>query len=277
MSYAVPLRAGMEPFPGYRLRQPLGKGGFAEVWEAEATDGKPVALKFLPCGEGPSTPREIRNIQTVRQLEHPHLVRIHQVWVHLGYIVVAMELAEGSLLDLLEAYQTEFGTPIVPEQVCLYLSQAAEALDFMNTRQHHLDGEVVAILHLDVKPSNMLLFGETIKLADFGLASKTTSNLKHHRKSGTLDYTAPEVFQGRVSEQTDQYALAVSYCQLRGAQMPFNDRIERFDSKYVRPEPDLSMLTEVERPIILRALSPVPQNRWPSCRELISQLARVVC
>jgi serine/threonine protein kinase len=274
---AVQLQAGMEPYPGYRLRQLLGRGGFAEVWEAEKPEGTRIALKFLKVGKDHlASAREIRAIQRVRQLDHPNLLHIENVWSHLGYLVIAMELAEGSLLDLLEASQAEFGTPIAPEQVCLLLAQAAQALDFLNARQHLLEGKRVAIQHCDVKPSNLLLFGETVKLADFGLSSQTSSQMQAHRRAGTLAYTAPEVFQGRLSDHTDQYALAVSYCQLRGGQLPFPDTPAQFDRSYVRPRPDLSMLTPPEQPILGRALAPVPQDRWPSCAELIAQLARVV-
>jgi serine/threonine protein kinase len=272
------LEPGTVPFPGYRLRQRLGRGGFADVWEAEAADGTATALKFMPCNDSGAAAKEIRSIQAVRQLQHPNLIRIDQVWCYQGYVVVAMELADGSLLDLLEAYQYEFGSPILPEQVCSLLAQVATALDFLNARQHRLGGQIVAIQHCDVKPSNMLLCGETVKLADFGLSSQTTSQLKVHRRAGTLDYTAPEVFQGRLSDRTDQYALAVSYCVLRGGRLPFRDSPATFTDcqGYSRPAPDLSMLSGREQPIIARALSTVPQYRWSSCGELIAQLARLV-
>lgn len=276
MSNAMPLRTGMEPYPGYKLGQLLGRGGFAEVWEAETTTGETVALKFLPCNDGLAASKEVRSIQGVRQLRHPNLIHIEQVWVHLGYIVVAMELAEGSLLDLLDAYNSEFNTCVAPEQVCLLLSQAAEGIDFMNSRQHTLDGRRVAFQHCDIKPSNILLFGDTVKLADFGLASPTSSAMKSHRRAGTLDFTAPEVFQGRLSDWTDQYALGVSYCQLRTGLMPFADTPPSFQRTYVRPVPDLSMLPEKERPIVARALAPVPQDRWPSCKEFMSRISQVV-
>jgi serine/threonine protein kinase len=187
-----------------------------------------------------------------------------------------MELADGSLLDLLDAYLTEFGNPIVGEQVCFYLSQAAEGIDFLNARQHLLEGRKVAFQHCDIKPSNLLLFGDTVKIADYGLASPTTSPLKFHRRAGTLDYTAPEVFQGRLSDWTDQYALAITYCLLRGNALPFKDTPKTFVKTYVRPPPDLSMLPEPERPVVHRALSPTPQDRWPSCREFLAQLSKTV-
>src|SRR5581483_8440691 len=110
----------------------------------------------------------------------------------------------------------------------------------------------------------------------FGLASPTSSTLKFHRRAGTLEYTAPEVFQGRLSDWTDQYALAVSYCQLRGGRFPFADTPVAFKPTYVRPAPDLTMLPPAERPILARALSPTPQDRWPSCKDFISLLAKLV-
>src|SRR5262249_37006428 len=143
------------------------------------------------------------------------------IWCSAGYIVIAMELAEGNLLDLLDVYYAEFDTPIIPEHLCQYLMQAASALDFLNTRQHQLNGRRVAVRHCDVKPSNLLVLGKQIKLADFSLSVQTTSPMWYHRKLGTLDYAAPEVFQGWLSDRTDQYALAVSYVQLRTGHLPF--------------------------------------------------------
>lgn len=276
MSTALPLNTGMEPYPGYRLRHILGRGGFAEVWEAETNSGTTVALKFLPCDDGLAASKEIRAIEAVRKIHHSNLIKIEQVWIHLGYIVIAMELADGSLLDLYDAYQTEFGTPIVPEQVCIHLSQAAEAIDFMNKRQHVLEGRKVAYQHCDIKPSNLLLFDDTVKVADFGLASPTSSPLRSHRRAGTLDYAAPEVFQGRLSDWTDQYALAVTYCQMRAGKLPFPDTPQGFNRAYTRPAPDLSFLPAAEKPLIQRALASVPQERWPTCMELMTRLAKVI-
>lgn len=276
MGNSAALKAGLEPYPGYHLSQVLGSGGYGQVWEAETQEHKKIALKFLPCTDSMVTAREIRMRQALRHLRHPHLIRIDQVWCFGGYIVLAMELADGSLLDLFDAYQTEFGTPIPADQVCLYLTQAADALDFLNARKHVIEGNRVAIQHCDVKPSNLLLFGENVKLADYGLSSLTTTSLQFHRRAGTLDYTAPEVFQGRLSDRTDQYALAVTYCQLRSGQLPFADTPRTFKKGYVRPDPDLSMLTPGEQPIVARALARAPQDRWPSCAEMMRELTKQV-
>jgi serine/threonine-protein kinase len=276
VGHAVPLHTGMEPFPGYHLRKPLGRGSFAEVWEAEAEDGQTVALKFLPCANGRATPEEIRSLQAVRQLSHPNLTRTFRVWCQVGYIVIAMELAEGSLADLLEVHEVQYGKPLSAEHVCYFLAQAADALDFLNTRQHHIDGRYVALQHCDIKPSNLLLFGDTIKLCDFGISTLMTSHTIDRRPSGTPDYSAPEIYRGRLSNRTDQYALAVSYCLLRGGRLPFNNTPRSFISTYVRPMPDLSMLPVKEQKIVLKALAPVPLDRWNSCGEFIDKLAQLI-
>jgi serine/threonine protein kinase len=270
------LDVGTEPYPGYRLVQPLGSGAFGRVWEAMTQRQEAVALKFLPCDAQRTAAREIRSLQAIRRLIHPNLIKIEQVWCYGGYIVVAMERADGSLTDLQAIYQEEVGTPIVPEHACLLLAQAAEALDFLNAPQHTIDGRRVAIQHCDIKPSNLLLFGDHLKVADFGLAAMMGCSQEKRSRAGTLDYCAPEMFQGRLSNQSDQYALAVTYCHVRGGRLPFGDTPRSFQTRYVRPAPDLEMVTAAERPVLARALSPVPQDRWPSCREFLTRLTQAV-
>jgi serine/threonine protein kinase len=276
MAASLTLKSGLEPYPGYRLRQYLGGGAFGEVWESDKSGARAVALKFLYLTNGAGAPREIRILQNIRGIQHDNLVRLDQIWTYGGFVVYEMELAEGSLLDLFEAYQEEFHTPVPPAKACVYLSQAAEALDFLNARRHRIEGKRVGIQHCDIKPSNMLLFGDNVKLADFGLMSLTTAPVQAHRRGGTVDYMAPEQFQGRISDWTDQYALAVSYCLIRGGDVPFPDSPQKIEPGYERPEPKLSMLPENERAIVARALNRVPHGRWPTCADFMKALTEQV-
>lgn len=272
MSSAVALRNGVEPYPGYHLVRFLGRGGWGEVWQAEQPDGTDVALKFLPCDSHLASAQEIRALQSIKQLHHPNLIHIDRIWGYSGHVVIAMELADGSLLDLMDVYRADYGACIFPQHLCTYLTQAAEAIDFLNARQHTINEQRVAVRHCDVKPSNLLVLGGTVKLADFSLAVLTTSPWWSHRRVGTMNYAAPERLQGWLSDRSDQYALAVSYCELRGGRLPFPDAPPDAGKDYTRPPPDLSMLTPGEARIVARALSPVPQDRWPSCTEMMERL-----
>jgi serine/threonine protein kinase len=250
----------------------LGRGGWSEVWKARQPDGGECALKFMACDPSLAPSKEIRALQALRQLKHPYILEIRQIWSCAGYVVVVMDLCDGSLLDLLEVYVRELEEPMSPDHVCHFLGQAAEAIDFLNTRQHLINGQRVAIRHCDVKPSNLLVSGQIIKLADFSLAVPTTATMWYHRRSGTPLYCAPEVFQGWLSDRTDQYALAISYYQLRTGGLPFPNGPTTLVKEYVRPAPDLSAVTPREREVLMRALAHTPQNRWPSCAEMMQRL-----
>ena len=261
--------------PGYRLRRLRGIGSFGEVWEAEKDSGGAVALKFLPKAGVGGAKQELRSIQVVQEACHDHLIRIDSVWCAGGFLVVAMELADGSLADLLDVYLGEFGAPLPPGHLLPLLTQAANALDFLNTRRHLIHGEWVTIQHCDVTVRNLLVLGKTLKLSDFGLTTTLMGRQKVHNRSGTPAYAAPEVFQGRLTDRTDQYALAVCYCVLRTGKFPFADTPADFQGNYTRPAPDLGMLTPGEQLAIARALAPAPQDRWPSCGDLVMELQKV--
>jgi serine/threonine protein kinase len=258
--------------PGYQLVCRRGRGAFGEVWEARNEAGQPVALKFLPAAGGRGASHELRSLQLVSGLQHPNLTRIDRVWAVGGCLVVAMELADGSLADLFQIYRADLGTALPPDHLLPLLRQAAEALDFLNNSEHFLNEQWVTVQHCDVTPTNLLVFGQAVKLSDFGLTTTLASTQKAHQRAGTPEYAAPEVFQGRLSDRTDQYGLAVCYCVLRGGRPPFHDTPATFQPGYVRPAPDLSMLPPAEWPAVARALATVPHDRWPSCGELVARL-----
>lgn len=256
---------------GYTLVRLIGRGGFGEVWEAEA-DGRRSALKFLRCADDFGAPRELRATIMVKELSHPRLMGLGEVRSFPGYLVVQMELAEASLADRL-ADALNAGRLLPARDVCGWLAQAAEGLDFLNARQHRVGGRPVGVQHADVKPSNMLLVGGEVKLCDFGLATALAGPLMtQYARSGTPAYAAPEVFAGRLSDRSDQYALAVSYCELRTGRAPFPDPPRGFSRSYVRAAPDLRGLTPGEARVVARALAREPRDRWPTCGALVARL-----
>ncbi len=271
---ALSLNVGSEPSPGYRLRRVRGRGGFSEVWEAEAPDGPPVALKFMPSSNASTTARELRSIQSFQSLLHPHLVKTNVVWSLPGYIVINMELAEATLLDLMLVYHNDLGQHIDPAMLCRYLWQIGEALDFLNSRKHLREGRKVGFQHGDVKPNNILLVGDVAKLTDHGLATPTHGPTTPCPRHGTREYAAPEVFLGCLTDTSDQYSLAVTYHVLRTGTFPFPPLPADVTRIYSQPHPDLCLVTEAERPPLLRALAQAPQDRYPTCRDLMTDLLK---
>src|SRR5205823_14790372 len=156
----------------------------------------------------------------------------------------------------------------------LYHSQVDEALDFLNARKHTRDGRKVGFQHGDVKPNNILLFGDVAKLTDHGLATPTNGPMTPCPRAGTKEYAAPEVFQGYLSDTSDQFSLAVTYHVLRTGTFPYPPPPAELPRTYSRPGPDLSLLTANEQAALARALSPVPQDRYPSCGRLTNALIK---
>jgi serine/threonine protein kinase len=205
-------------------------------------------------------------------MDHPYLVRNHGVWSVPGYIVIDMELAEATLLDLMLVYQNDLGQDIDPPQLLLYMWQVANGLDFLNARRHPRDGRKVGFQHGDIKPNNILLFGDVAKLTDYGLATPTYGPTTPCPRQGTREYAAPEVFQGYLSETSDQFSLAVTYHLLRTGAFPYPPPPNELPKMYTRPAPDLTAVSQPEAVVLARALSPVPQDRFPSCQDFLRAL-----
>lgn len=269
VNWILPASGAM---PGYRLLSRRGRGGFAEVWEAEAPGGFRVALKLARLSDK-TRDRELRAIEIIRAIRHPHLLPLFGAWQVEGYLIIGMELADRSLWDrFLEARSR--GLRGIPRRELLgYLSCAAAAIDYLNDYRHAIEGRpAVGIQHRDLKPENILLFGETAKVADFGMVRLMEASLASHTGTWTLPYAAPEFFHKRTACQSDQYALAVTYCQLRGGRLPFRGSTAEIVGGHMFGAPDLEGLPQPEQPIVERALSKCPEARWPDCRSLIDAL-----
>jgi serine/threonine protein kinase len=271
------LYAGLEPTPGFVLRQLLGAGAFGEVWEAKGPGGQRVAMKFINCRatQVAAVGAEVRLLRSLHELRHPNIISLLGVFASSHYIILSMELADGNLEDLRQAYREETGRNIPPDHLLEILAQAAEALDFLaGVKLPGINPGSAGLQHCDIKPSNLLLLGDTVKVADFGLCAGTS--WKTHRTGwrGTPPYAAPELYNGQPTVGTDQYALAITYLKLCAGERPF------FPGDPAATPPtlpvDFTKLREKELPIITRALHPQPLARWPSCRAFIQALGQVI-
>lgn len=272
MPLTFTLEVGCEPIPGYRLLTPRGGSWSSEVWVSTSPTGQTVALKFLDPSR--NAQREQRAADVIRQMNHPGLLRVDRTWVFPEAIVQAIELANGSLMDLHNLYVTQQGTFIPVQILCQHLLQVAEILDHLNVRQHMFEGQKVGFQHCNLKPTNILIFQDRVRLSDFGRMTATAGNLVPYANEGGLGYAAPEMIRGYVSDRVDQYALALIYYVLRTGMYPFGVFPEETATTVDRSQMDLSALPPMEAQVIERALAPLPRDRWLSCSMMMRELIR---
>ena len=99
-----------------------------------------------------------------------------------------------------------------------------------------------------------------------------------HERGGTLDFAAPEIHRGLLTDTSDQYSLAVTYYYLRTGEFPFRFTPATFTRaySYSRPAPDLRRATTGERRILEQALDMEPTRRFPNCSAFVAQLSKVI-
>jgi serine/threonine protein kinase len=277
----VVLRAGDEPIAGYRLIEPLGKGGFGEVWKCQAPGGFLKAIKFVhgASATGDENQRflaeqELRSLELIKNIRHPFILNVERAELRGDTLMIVMELAERSLADALNECTGRGERGLPRTEVLRHMQEAAEALDLMNF-EHGLQ-------HLDVKPQNLFLVGGHVKVADFGLVNRLPARQPTDSPGARDDagvrgitprYVAPEILQHKISRRSDQYSLAIVYQELLTGEVPFKGRTGwQLFVQHQQAQPDLSALPDPDRDKVARALAKDPEERFASCREFVRAL-----
>ena len=250
----------------------IGQGGFGEVWEARAPGGVPVAIKRIFGSVSPrAIAREKESLDLIcsGRLRHPFLLQVFGWWIQDKKLHIAMELAEDGLEHRLKVAQDQGLTGLARDELRQVMVDAADALDFLNHGH--------SILHRDVKPANMLLMANRLKLCDFGL-TRMTENLAlasgRTMGAGTPVFIAPEIIRGFQSMNSDQYSLAASYYMLRTGKPIFSGRVQAIRQQHLSAEPqfDEGIISAVERQALARALKKEPQERFDTCAQFVAEL-----
>jgi eukaryotic-like serine/threonine-protein kinase len=263
----------VEPIPGYKLIEPLGSGGFGEVWKCEAPGGILKAIKFVFGNlnsldeDSVKAEQEAKALERVKLIRHPFILSMDLIKVVNGELLIVMELADRSLHDLFEDCTAQGQVGVPRETLLGMLADAADGLDHMIER-HELQ-------HLDVKPKNLFLIADRVKVADFGLVRGVAATASSAGLGGGITpvYAAPETFAGKVSKHSDQYSLAVVYVELLTGQKPFDGRnIRQLAMQHMMEPPKLTAVPEFDRPVLLRALAKNPDERFPTCLAFVRAL-----
>jgi serine/threonine protein kinase len=265
---ATSIQAGFEPIPGYVLRERLGAGGYGDVWLADAPGGLKKAIKFVHGNiDEDRASNELKSLQRIRQVHHPFILSLERIEIIHGQLIIVTELAQCSLHDRFLDFRAKGFVGITRDRLLAYLRDAADGLDFL-CQQHDLQ-------HLDVKPANLLLVADRVKVADFGLIKDIQSNSLSMMGGLTPTYAAPEMFDGRPGRFSDQYSLAIVYQEMLTGTLPFRGRTTaQLANEHLNKAPNLEAIPLLERPVMSKALAKKPQLRFSDCREFINALER---
>jgi len=275
-----PLDAASFPkaqFSEYAQMQLIGRGGMAEVYSAQhPVLRQPVAIKVMRQSlENLEAQRSLfeREIQLLRGLVHPNIIRILDAGEVDSRPYLVMELVDGPTLSaLLEKERLDYQT------IVLVLQGLASALDYLHIQK---------IIHRDIKPANILLDqqGGELRpvLTDFGLAKLLgeTSAISHSGVAGTFAYIAPEQIQTRpdLDGRADLYALGVMAFQLLTGDLPFRHENSGalLIAHMLHPAPDARQhnpsLSAQTAAALQKAMAKDPSLRYASAAEFIAALA----
>jgi eukaryotic-like serine/threonine-protein kinase len=245
-----------EPIPGYRTTELIGRGGSGEVWRAVAPGGLAKAVKIVyGDADDERTRLELKALARIKDVRHPLLLSIERIEIAGTNLVIVTELADCSLKEHFIEKRKTGSTGVPQDELWRYLNDAAEALDFLYG--HY------SLQHLDVKPENILLLSGRAKVGDFGLV-KNLYERSHSIVGGlTPTFSPPEVFDGNPTRYSDQYSLGIVYMQMLTGVLPFNGgNAAQLATQHLRGVPDLSALPRRQRPVIARALSKDPAQRF---------------
>ncbi|KAJ3004792.1 UNVERIFIED_CONTAM: 5-AMP-activated protein kinase, catalytic [Siphonaria sp. JEL0065] len=200
----------------YTLLETLGVGSFGKVKLAvHSQTGHKVALKIVnrrKIANMDMVARVKREIQYMRQLRHPHIIKLYEVITTPTDIILVLEYAGGELFN----YIVERGR-MNEDEARRFFQQLICAVEFCHV--HH-------IVHRDLKPENVLLDEwNQVKIADFGLSNIMMDGDFLKTSCGSPNYAAPEVISGRLYEgpEIDVWSCGVILYVMLCGRLPFDD------------------------------------------------------
>jgi eukaryotic-like serine/threonine-protein kinase len=268
----------------YEIGAPLGAGGMGEVYRARDTRlDRTVAVKILlqaMCNDPARKQRFEREARTISSLNHPHICVLHDVGHQDGIDYLVMECVEGETLSK----RLEKG-PLPLEQVLRYGAELADALD-----KAHRNG----VIHRDLKPGNIMLACNGVKLLDFGLAKPSATLLSEMTLTaqipaspvtqagtiiGTFQYMSPEQVEGKeLDARSDIFSLGAILYEMLSGRRAFEGKSQLSVASAIlerEPTPINSikpMTPPVLEHVVEKCLAKSVDERWQSAGDLASEL-----
>jgi len=205
----------------YRILEPLGRGGMAQVYKAYHPQlDRYVAIKVLRSDlveEVEFLARFRREARAVAALRHPHIVQIYDFDAQDDLYYMVMELLEGNTLKAYLNAMRVRGERLPLGEAVRIFSDVLDGLSYA-----HGEG----IIHRDLKPANIMLTrrGQAV-VTDFGIAQIVggTQYTVSGALMGTLSYMAPEQgLDGHCDVRSDIYSLGIAYYEALTGNVPFD-------------------------------------------------------
>jgi eukaryotic-like serine/threonine-protein kinase len=259
----------------YEIQRELGSGGMATVYLAnDVKHDRKVAVKVLKpelaAALGPDRfPREIR---IVAQLQHPHVLPLHDSGEAEGFLFYVMPFVDGE--SLRSRLQREGPLPV--GDVVRILREVVDALAYAHSQ---------GIMHRDMKPDNVMLSGRHAMVMDFGVA-KAVRDAGGEKLTtvgvavGTPQYMSPEQATGEehIDQRSDIYAVGILGYELLTGSVPFAGKsAQAVLSAHVMETPAHIAERRAATPpaladVLMRCLEKNPADRWQSADEMLQHL-----
>lgn len=267
----------------YRFGNRIGQGGFGEVYRAENTTIKQaVAIKLYRVDDPNALRAFQRGANFLAQIRHPNIITIHDFFTLNGFALTVMEL-----LDPDSTARRCVGEFQNSERIHKFLAIFFALLEAMRhchqLQFRDLDGETkVGIYHGDIKPDNVFMHQDTLKLSDFMIPDlerfmayrKWGECFPYYdtRMYGTEMYMSPEQFRGNVSEQTDIYNIGITCFELLTGFYPYESEDEFRRGRYQLPERFNPYCPKWLSEILVRCVKHDTNARYQHIAEIQSEL-----
>lgn len=260
----------MIDIPDYEVKELLGEGGMATVHLAiHKRLQREVALKIMSSDASSSKAFQksfILEGRTVAKLEHPHIVKIHDIDSQNGHFYMSMEvLRKGSLKQRLANGKIPISNAL------RVTAQIADALSYAHRKGY---------IHRDIKPANIMFREDgSAVLTDFGIAKMqgTTGEMTQMGYiAGTPYYMAPEQATGNneIDQRADIYSLGIVFYEMLTGTKPYTgSNTVAITYEHVHgPIPTLDGDNSVYQPILDKALAKKPDERFSSIEDFSNAL-----
>jgi hypothetical protein len=258
-------RFGDAYIPGYRRARVLARGSVSQLYIAESEKaGALVALKVTASqrdasGVDQSFDRFLQEYEIAGRLQHPNIVRLHELGVADDHAYLAMEYFP--LGDL----RRRMRSGLSPAESLAIAAQLARVLASIHA---------AGIVHRDLKPGNVMMRAdEQIALIDFGLAKQLALDLDLTDRGlifGTPHYMSPEQGHGQsVDARSDLYSLGVLLFEMLTGRKPYTAD-NPMAVLYLHRHGPMPMLSEPVRqlePLVHRLMAKLPSDRYADATE----------